>query len=141
MYWFESYCRDDKNLKLEDKTATIIYNCKGFKSEKDPELRALLNYFEDNTVTSDFCSDIDNKVYNVRQSAKFRRDYTDMDLFAYDNRIEGRIEGEQIGRQQEKTEIILEMQKNNFSNEVIANITKLSVEEVKEIISKAPVTK
>jgi len=131
VYWFETYCRDNKDLKLQDKKATIIYNTRAFRAEKDPELKALLNYFDNNQITSDFCSSLDNKVVAVRHSGKFRRDYSDMDLFAYDNRMEGQKE--------KTTEIVIEMIKKGFSFEVIADIVKLSVEQIKQIAEKAEI--
>ena len=50
-------------------------------------------------------------------------------------RAEGREEGKQEGFEENKRQIVIEMKKKNFTDDVIADIVKLPVERIKEIIS------
>ncbi len=53
-----------------------------------------------------------------------------------EGRIEGRQEGRQEGKREELVQVVIASWKNNVELDLIASITKLTVDQVKEILSQ-----
>ena len=62
-----------------------------------------------------------------------------MDHYTYwkegvaEGKAEGLVEAENLGRAKEKTEVVVQMLRENISMQMIAKITNLTLEEINEI--------
>lgn len=105
IYTFENTCREEPDLKLGDEAYKVVVNTKGRKGEISDELREVLKYLNDGSVTGAYSKELDEAVNAVKTSEERRLEY--MLFWVRDNemraegreegRIEGRAEGEIIG--------------------------------------------
>ena len=85
--------------------------------------------------------EIDSEVHTIKQCDEWRRDYMTL-AFEMENKLkegieigreEGREKGREEGRAEGKVETVIGMLKEKLSIEMIARITKLTVEQITEI--------
>jgi len=75
--------------------------------------------------------------YEMDMREKIELDYYSAMQGSYDDgREEGREEGREDGKQEKTREIVLEMKNDGLSEERIARITKLSINDIRDILSK-----
>ena len=97
IYTFENTCREEPDLKFGDESYKIVINTKGHKGEISDELKEILKYLDDGSVTGSYSKELDDAVNAVKSSEERRLEY--MMLVTRDNemRAEGRKEGIAIG--------------------------------------------
>ena len=141
-YTFETICKEDNTIKLEDDTNKIILNTKGVMNDLSEELIEFLKYVEhSDSETADkakgtLVKNIHKKVIEVKNNRNIEVEL--MTLLERDReKIEEGIEkGRQEGRQ-EGIEIAKKVFKLLSSGESIINIAKIckiSEEKVRDII-------
>ena len=97
LYTFENICREETDLKFGDESYKVVVNTKGRRGDINAQLKEVLEYLEDGSVTGDYSRELDEAVKAVKSSEERRLEY--MLLVTRDNemRAEGRAEGEIIG--------------------------------------------
>lgn len=126
-YTFETLCRENTNIELEDGRHTVFVNATGVTD--DQKLQEFLNYLKDGTVSnSPFIRKLDQEVRNHSSNAKWREEYNM--LLAREELL--REEGVQKGIRQ----MVLNALKSN-SIERVAEILLLPIEEVQNIAKTA----
>ena len=130
-YSFETICREDSSIKLEDETNKIILNTKGRMNDLSNELLDFLEYIEhsdDKTASNSegtLVKNIHKRVKEVKNDVKLEVEY--MTLLERDReKIEEGIE-------QKSIDVAREMLRDNESIEKIMRYTKLSKEEIEKI--------
>lgn len=145
VYTFENRCIEDNNLSLDDGTKKIILNTKGILDDVDSEMHDFLRYIEDTTdlaaekSSGSLVKHIHKKVKEVKNNEKVEVEY--MTLLERDReKIEEGIEqgiqkGIEKGIQKGKIDIAINLL-DILEDDIIAEKTGLSIEEVKELRKK-----
>ena len=99
-YEFESYCNQDKNIKLEDGTHRIFFNTKAFDKEKNNKLRAFLRYINGEKTEDEFIKRLDKMVDKIKENKELRGEYMKFLLLEQDIFEEGMKKGREEGREE-----------------------------------------
>lgn len=75
VYRFENRCADAGGLPLNDGAVTIFACAPNYAEAEEPGLRSLLRYFEDQTVTDELSSKMQEEVVFHRNEAAWRSRY------------------------------------------------------------------
>ncbi len=131
----------------------MFLNSKGSENAADPDIAAFLRYVDGKAPEGEFVRSVDQEVQRVKGLEKVRREYMilsdEIRRRQKEARIEGLAEGRAEGRaegcaegcaegrtegvQQEKNRTILGMLRDKIPMETIARITKVSVEQIREL--------
>ena len=141
-YTFETVCKEDNSIKLEDDTNKIILNTKGVMKDLNDEIIEFLKYVEhsDSEIAAkakgDLVKNIHKKVIEVKNNPKVEVEF--MTLLERDReKIEEGIEkGIEKGRKEGKLEEKLEIARNLLDildDETISKKTGLGIEEVRKL--------
>ena len=134
----------DENQKLifDDKTHKIYYNASAFgKIVGDTEIKAFLEYLCKNNVTSEFTASLDSAVNMNKGNQHWRKEYMtlayDMAVATNKAREEGIAIGEERGISRGERKAKLETARNlitlGLSQDQIASVTGLSIEEIDKL--------
>ena len=145
VYKFETMCRDYPDLIFNDSAYKLIYNASAYETEKDPELRAFLNFVCKNNADDNFIRKITSLIDKIKQNEINKTEYMSMNIHEYDKFRAGKKEGmaEGIkkgikqgtlaGAQQKAVEAARNFKKNGISIEMISKCLGLSVEEIESL--------
>ena len=131
-YTFETRCKEDSQLVLQDEAYKIFFNTKGNKEDITKEAKAFLEYLDGKESDDEFVERLAEEVKKVKRNEKWRRDYMMLYMRDKENREEGRQEGRQEGQER----IVLNMIQKGMDLEQIADLTDIPLEEVKKIDAK-----
>ena len=129
VYTFENTCRENKNIILDDGTLKIIINVNPYKKCENKELRELLKYIKDGTVTNDLTRRIDDMVTKVINDSVALQEYRFVSATIMDAHGEGKKEG----IREETINTAKRMKKANCEPSFIMEITGLSKEEIEKL--------
>ena len=129
------------HLQLPDGTTKVILNSKASGKEKNPELKAFLEYINGKKSENEFVTELEQRIAEIKDNDQRRHDYMIMTAFEADakrmGRLEGRQEGVARGFADGAYQKALETAKNllalGLSIENIARATGLTKEEVQSI--------
>ena len=93
VYKFETMCRDYPDVIFNDSACKLIYNASAYKTEKDPELRALLNFVCKNNADDNFTRKITSLIDKIKQNEINKTEYMSMNIHEYDKFRAGKKEG------------------------------------------------
>ena len=141
-YTFQMRCEEVPELKLDDGATRIFLNTRGEHPELvSPELIELLKYMEHSTdEVSGSCEskriqEMHRRVCQIKASEKTEVKY----MQTWEEKIlikqEGIVEGEQIGRLKEKTEVVKKLS-DKFSVKQISEMLEIDISEVENIIEE-----
>ena len=136
-YSFSNTCKEKPDLSLKDESHKIIFNASAFKHEKNVEKKSILEYINDRTSTTDFTNKLNSLVEQTKLSEIFRGDYMAWGLAEFDAERRGYKEGVAVGISQGSRQKAIEAAKKllNFGDSIekVAQVTELSVDEVKAL--------
>ena len=98
LYRFENRCVDDPELVFGDETVKVVVNTKGTEGTVTDELRELIRYLDDGTISGGYSQELEDAVRGVKNSEERRREYMVMMAKEIEIREEGREEGLTKGR-------------------------------------------
>ena len=141
-YTYQMKCEEVPELKLDDGATRIFLNTRGEHPELvSPELIELLKYMEHSTdEVSGSCEskriqEMHRRVCQIKASEKTEVKY----MQTWEEKIlikqEGIVEGEQIGRLKEKTEVVKKLS-DKFSVKQISEMLEIDISEVENIIEE-----
>ena len=142
VYKFETMCRDYPDLIFNDSAYKLIYNASAYETEKDPELRAFLNFVCKNNADDNFIRKITSLIEKIKQNEINKTEYMSMNIHEYDKfragkkegiaegMAEGIKQGTLAGAHQKAVEAARNLKKNGISIEMISKCLGLSVEEI-----------
>ncbi len=125
IYSFENFCRENKNITLNDGTLKVIVNVKAYEKVENPELKNLLKYICDGVVTNSLTEEIDMNISEIKRNAKFAEEYMSFCATLQDERAEGRREG--------NINTARRMKKANCDIAFIKEMTGLSQKEIEAL--------
>ena len=145
MYTFRTVCTQNAHLQLPDGTTKVILNSKAAGKEKNPELKAFLEYMNGKKSENAFVKELEQRITEIKHNDQRRHDYMIMTAFEADAKRMGRLEGRQEGiaqgeargfadgAYQTKLETAKLMKNANCELDFIMQMTGLSQEEVESI--------
>ena len=96
VYFFKNYCKDDKNILLEDGVTKIIISTKGKeKATLDKDLKAFMDYINGMLPDNDFVKTVDTRIGEIKQKGIERSFYMQYELRLREEREAGKLEGRQ----------------------------------------------
>ena len=100
VYTFESICREDTEIYLQDKRKTIFININGSREDVPEELAHLLDYLKTKTPTDGFTERLEQRVLEIRRDTEWRDDYMTLEMKMDEKYEQGLKEGLTKGLQQ-----------------------------------------
>ena len=150
VYTFENTCREDPEIKLNDKTLKVFYNFKRYDMIPDEERKHLLEFFSCGKSASRLTGRLDVILKELRGKQKWRNEYMTWEMMLKERHDDGRDEGiaigekrgEKRGRAEGRTEGIAEgkietarnMLKNGLSADLITKCTGISAQQISELL-------
>ena len=146
-YKFENIClNEDKPLRLNDGTYKIFLNTAADDlTLLDPELKLFYDYIRCGTADSTLTEKINSSITELKEDRETRRKYMTYTTRIAEAKSEAREEGikygivigEKVGEERGRNEAKLETAKNllaiGLSQDQIASVTGLSVEEIEKL--------
>ena len=135
-YTFETVCKEDNSIKLEDDTNKIILNTKGIMNDLSQELIEFLKYVEHSDdkiaeeATGTLVKNIHKRVIEVKNNPKVEVEFRTLLERDREKLEEGREEGIELAKKVFK---LLNMGESILN---IAKICGISEEKVRKIIDK-----
>ena len=80
VYTFESICREDTEIHLQDKRKTIFININGSREDVPEELAHLLDYLKTKTPTDGFTERLEQRVLEIRRDTEWRDGYMTLEM-------------------------------------------------------------
>lgn len=134
VYTFENFCREDKDIALNDGTLKVIINVKAYKKICNSELKALVKYIYDGSITTSLTKEIDMTLAEIKKDCNALDEYISIYTKMEDERDIGRKEGEKKGRkegiEQRNNYLAKSFRDMGVSLEKIAQATGLTQEEI-----------
>ena len=100
VYTFESICREDTEIYLQDKRKTIFININGSREDVPEELAHLLDYLKTKNPTDGFTERLEQRVLEIRRDTEWRDDYMTLEMKMDEKYEQGLKEGLTKGLQQ-----------------------------------------
>ena len=144
-YTFKNICIEDHDIALNDGATKLFLSTKGTQNDISKPLQAFLDYIDGQEATDELLRDIDDAVYEVKHCEAWKEEYSmlSMDHYKYwkegmaegiaEGLAQGKAEGLAQGEAKGKAEVVIQMLQEKLSLEMIARLTKLTVEQIKEI--------
>ena len=106
VYTFNTYCKEDKELQLNDETTKIFISTKNKKDKKlNVDLEAFINYVNGKVNEENLLiKKIEDEIEEIKNREEWRVEYMLSVLNYSDARMEGRIEGRREGRREGRIE-------------------------------------
>ena len=133
IYFFENFCRQDKDIPLNDGTLKVIVNVKAYKKLNNLRLRKLLKYICDGIPTDKLTKEIDMTLEKIKQNKNILEEYISMYTKMQDEREEGREEGIKEGIKENTSYLAKSFRDMGFPIDKIAMATGLSQAEIKSL--------
>jgi predicted transposase/invertase (TIGR01784 family) len=138
-YKFENIClNEDKPLRLNDGTYKIFLNTAADDlTLLDPELKLFYDYIRRGTADSTLTEKINSSITELKEDRETRRKYMTYTTRIAEAKSEAREEGIKygisLGAQQAKLETAKNLLSIGLSQDQIASVTGLSVEEIEKL--------
>ena len=137
IYTFQNLCVEDSSLPLQDDSYKIFLNTTSIGNDVSEDLKHFLDYVAGHKPQGIFTNKIAEAVDKLKEHKETRVDYMtykleierQRDAAANEARIEGRREGEQLGKHADA----IEMFKDGLNIDKIVQYTKLPVDQVRTI--------
>ena len=137
VYTFESICREDTEIYLQDKRKTIFININGSREDVPEELAHLLDYLKTKTPTDGFTERLEQRVVEIRRDIEWRDDYMTLEM-KMDEKYEQGLEQGYDKRLYDQVQKKLEKGK---SISQIADECEESEDTIRKIISEMGISK
>ena len=132
-YTFKTFCEENKNIPLDDKSIKVVYNASAFEDEKNENIKAFLKFIHNHTVENNLTDKISNLVYKIKQNEANKTEYTTMNPRERDIFLEGEKQGEISGAEKNKIENAENFLKEGDSPEKVARCIGIPLETVLEL--------
>ena len=112
VYHFENRCVEKPDLPFGDDTVKVIVNTKGTVGAISDELREIIRYLDDGTVSGEYSRELEDAVNHVKSSEERRHEYMIMMVREQELIDQGVEQGIDIGRKDELLNSIRKLIRN-----------------------------
>ena len=129
------------HLQLPDGTTKVILNSKASGKEKNPELKAFLEYINGKKSENEFVTELEQRIAEIKDNDQRRHDYMIMTAFEADAKRMGRLEGRSEGlgqgiadgSRQKALEDAGNLKRLGVSIDIITQATGLTKDEIENL--------
>ena len=140
-YTFKNVCMEEQDILLNDGATKLFLSTKGKMDDISKPLQRFLDYVDGHAASDELLREIESAVDEAKHCEAWREEYSmlAMDHYTYwkegvaEGRAEGLVEGENLGKAKAKTEVVVQMLRENISMQMIAKVTNLTLKEINEI--------
>ena len=140
-YTFKNVCMEEQDILLNDGATKLFLSTKGKMDDISKPLQRFLDYVDGHAASDELLREIESAVDEAKHCEAWREEYSmlSMDHYIYwkegvaEGRAEGLVEGENLGKAKAKTEVVVQMLRENISMQMIAKVTNLTLKEINEI--------
>ena len=136
VYTFESICREDTEIHLQDKRKTIFININGSREDVPEELAHLLDYLKTKTPTDGFTERLEQRVVEIRRDTEWRDGYMTLEMKMDEKYEQGREQGLEQGYDKRLYEQIQKKLEKGKSISQTADECEESEDTIRKIISE-----
>ena len=140
VYTFESICREDTEIHLQDKRKTIFIDINGSREGVPKELAHLLDYLKTKTPTDGFTERLEQRVVEIRRDTEWRDGYMTLEMKMdekYEQGLEeGLTKGIEQGYDERLYDLIRKKLEKGKSISQIADECEESEDTIRKIISE-----
>ncbi len=130
LYTFENICREEPDLLFGDETVKVIVNTRGEIGEISEELKEVIRYLNDGTISGQYSQELDTAVTAVKSNEERRLEYMTLAMHDMEIREEAREEGREEGKDEERLfNIRNAMKKLNLSAEKAMDFMDIPTED------------
>ena len=130
VYTFENICREEPDLLFGDETVKVIVNTRGEIGEISEELKEVIRYLNDGTISGQYSQELDTAVTAVKSNEERRLEYMTLAMHDMEIREEAREEGREEGKDEERLfNIRNAMKKLNLSVEKAMDFMDIPAED------------
>ena len=130
LYTFENICREEPDLLFGDETVKVIVNTRGEIGEISEELKEVIRYLNDGTISGQYSQELDTAVTAVKSNEERRLEYMTLAMHDMEIREEAREEGREEGKDEERLfNIRNAMKKLNLSVEKAMDFMDIPTED------------
>ena len=142
VYTFENTCRENPEIKLNDKTLKVFYNFKRYDMIPDEERKRLLEFFSSGRSASRLTGRLDVILKELRGKQKWRNEYMTWEMMLKERHDDGIAIGEKRGEKRGraegmaagKIETARNMLKDGLSADLITKCTGISAQQISELL-------
>ena len=124
-YTFTNRCKEDLDLELADGTTKIVLNASSIADDIDPKLRAFLDYVVGKPSEDEYIEKLEAAVKKAKANKLWRKEYMTLEMRD--------LENQEIGGQEERKKIIVQMLNKGRSAEQIADFCGIPITEIQAI--------
>ncbi len=135
VYFFENTCRQDKIIKLNDRSFKVFFNASEYDKMKSEEEKSFFKFLNGESAESDLTRSIAEKVARAKVNKQWRRQYMTWQQTIDEEKEISREEGREEGARENAIENAKNALAMGLSAEQAAQITGLPLEEVKALQS------
>ena len=140
-YTFKNVCMEEQDILLNDGATKLFLSTKGKMDDISKPLQRFLDYVDGHAASDELLREIESAVDEAKHCEAWREEYSmlSMDHYTYwkegvaEGRAEGLVEGENLGKAKAKTEVVVQMLRENISMQMIAKVTNLTLKEINGI--------
>ena len=134
IYTFRKLCIENKNLELDDKATVIVLNAFGKHGNITKSAKNFLHYVKNNVTVDKLTQEISAEITKIKENQKVRLEYMKYEIKMWDLQRNAYDKGLERGRQESAIESATRLkERHNMSDEEIADITNLTLAQVKAI--------
>ena len=122
VYTFENTCREVPGLLFGDETVKVIVNTRGEIGEISEELKEVIRYLNDGTVTGQYSQELDTAVSAVKSNEERRLEYMTLAMHDMEIREEALEEGLEKGREEGREEGRIEGREEGEEKATVSNL-------------------
>ena len=127
IYTFRNRCDEDYSIILPDEASKIIINTKGTIGDISDELRAVIQYMDSGSATTEYTKSLDEEVATVKADEKFRRQYMLL--------MEAYAMKEETGEHKRVVSLIRKsLKRNRFSTQEMADYFDVSEQDCSAVL-------
>ena len=130
VYFFENICRQDKNLKLNDRTYKVFFNAENCDKLKTQEEKDFFKFLKGSKAETSLSKRIEEKVEFAKKNSEWRRNYMTWQQTIDEEKEIAFEKGREEGAQAKAVENTRNALKIGLSPEQVVQITALPLEQV-----------
>ncbi len=130
VYFFENICRQDKNLKLNDRTYKVFFNAENCDKLKTQEEKDFFKFLKGSKAETSLSKRIEEKVEFAKKNSEWRRNYMTWQQTIDEEKEIAFEKGREEGAQAKAVENAWNALKIGLSPEQVVQITALPLEQV-----------
>ena len=142
VYFFENICRDDSEIKLNDRAYKLFFNASEYAKMDGDEVKSFFKFLTGQKAESGLTKSIEEKVSFAKSDMGWRKEYMTWQQTIDEEKDmafeEGRVEGRKEGKYDAKVEDAENLLREGVSPEIIARCTGLPLEKIEELEKMIP---